>query len=213
MIHLRQTGSEFATARTGTGDNNQGMCCFDVVIGTVPCITDDHIDIRRIPFGESVSVDLDIASLQFVSEDINRGLIFKASDNHGSDIDPPATQVIDLSHDVNIIGDPEICPHFPTFDVTCIDTQDDICVPLEFLQQLHLDVGGKAGQDPGSVVIEHDLAAELQVKLVIKLLNSLQDLFVLLLEIFFVVETSSLCHRKQSSVVALTYRDSASIVH
>ena len=130
MIHLRKAGPKLATARTGTGDNNQWMSCFDVIVGTVSSIADDHIDIRRIPFGVTVSVDLDIASFQFVLENIYCWLVFEASDNHSSYIDPPTTQVIDLSHDINVIGDPEVCSHFSPFDVASIDTQDNICIPF-----------------------------------------------------------------------------------
>ena len=134
MIHLRQAGPKFATARAWACDNNQGMCCFDVVVSTVPFIANNRIDIGRVSLGETVGVDLDIASFQFVLKNIDSWLVFKASDNHGSDVDSPTAQIINLSHDINVVGDPEVCSHLPTFDVACIDTQDDVCVSFELLQ-------------------------------------------------------------------------------
>ena len=65
---------------------------------------------------------------------------------------------------------------------------------FELLQQAHLDVGIEAGQHAGGVVVEEQLAAELEVELVVEGWTRSRMAAVCSLQILFVVKTYGLGH-------------------
>jgi hypothetical protein len=87
--------------------------------------------------------------------------------------------------------------------VTRVDADDDLGLVGQLVQQAHLDVGVEAGQDAGGVVIEDQLAAELQVELVVEASDALQNRFGLLFEVLLVVERHAVGLHAPSSGVCV----------
>ena len=81
---------------------------------------------------------------------------------------PQSAQVVDQLQGVDVVGDAEVGPDLLPLDVAGVDAEQDVGLVLELLEQPHLDVGVEAGQDAGGVIVEEQLAAELQVELVVR---------------------------------------------
>ena len=90
----------------------------------------------------------------------------------------------------------EIGPHLLPLDVAGVDAEDDIRLAPELLEEPHLDVGVVAGQDPGGMVVEEELAAELEVELVLEAAHPFEDGFLLFLEVVGVVESDGVVHER-----------------
>ena len=152
----------------GAGDHHDGLGRLDVLVGAVALVADDGVDLGGVALGEAVGVDPDAAALQLVLEDLGGELVGEAGDDHGAQGDAPGGQVVDQLQGVGVVGDAEVGAHFFALDVAGIDAEDDVGLVLQLLQQAHLDVGVEAGQDAGGVVVVEQLAAELQVELVVE---------------------------------------------
>ena len=107
---------------------------------------------------------------------------------------PHSPQVVDELHGVGVVGDAEVGPHLLALDVAGVDAEQDVGLVLELLEEPHLDVGIEAGQDPGGVVVEEELAAELEVELAGEAAHALEDGSLLLFEVGGVVESDGVVH-------------------
>ena len=134
--------------------------------------------------------------LELVLEDPGGRLVVEAGDDHGPDLDPPLAQVVDELHGVDVVGVPEVGPHLLALDVAGVDAEEEIGLAPELLEELHLDVRIVAGQDPGGVVVEEELAAEFEVELVGEAAHPLEDGLLLFLEVVGVVEADRVVHER-----------------
>ncbi len=178
----------------GPGDDHQGLFGLNVSVRPVSLVAHDGLDIGGVPFREAVSEDLDVSPLELVLEELGRWLVVEPRDHDPEDIDAPVPQVVDELQGVGVVGYPEIGPDFLSLDVAGIDAKQDVGLVLELLDEPHLDVGVVAGQDAGRMVVVKQLAAELEVELVVKALYPLKDLGRLLADVFLVVEADLVVH-------------------
>src|SRR5699024_9502202 len=96
---------------------------------------------------------------------------------------------VDKAQHVHVVGDAVVAPLFVAADVLGGDGGDDLRLVLQLEQHVQLEVGLKAGQHPGSMVIVKQLAAEFHVQLVVELSNALPDVRRLHDQIFVVVKS------------------------
>ena len=70
---------------------------------------------------------------------------------------------------IHIVGDAQISADLVFLNIVRADHDDDLRLGGELHEHAHLAVGLKPGENPGSVIIVEQLAAELQIKLVVKM--------------------------------------------
>ena len=194
MVDLGEAGGQLAASGPGPGDDDQGVLGLDVVVGAVALVADDDVDVGRIALGEAVGIDADALPLELVLEDAGGRLVVEPGDDHGPDLDAPLAQVVDELHGVDVVRVAEIGPHLFPFDVAGIDAEQEVGLAAELLEELHLDVGVVAGQDPGGVVIEEELAPEFEVELAREAGHPFEDGLLLFFEVMGVVESDGVGH-------------------
>ena len=203
VVELGQACGQLAAPRPRSGDDDERVLRLDVVVGAVALVADDDVDVRGIAFGEAVGVDADALALELVLEDPGGRLVFEPGDDDGLDADAPLAEVVDELHGVDVIGVSEVGPHLPPLDVARVDAEEEVGLAAELLEELHLDVRIVAGQDPGGVVVEEELAAEFDVELVREAAHPVEDGFLLLLQVMGVVEACGVVHRGEPPLTSL----------
>ena len=99
-----------------------------------------------------------------------------------------ALERVDEAEHVQIVGDAVITANLAADDVLRADDDDDLRLVFQLEQHLQLGIRLEAGQHAGGVVVIKQLAAKLQVELVVKLGNALPDVLGLHEKIFIVVK-------------------------
>ena len=99
-----------------------------------------------------------------------------------------ALEGVDEAENVEVVGDAVVAAHLAADDVLRADDDDDLGLLPELQQHLQLGVRLKARQHPGGVVVVEQLAAKLEVELVVELCDALPDVLGLHLKIFRVVK-------------------------
>ena len=115
-------------------------------------------------------------------------------DDDTADDNPPVFEIIDEFHRICVIGDPEIGPDFLPFDISGIDTENDICMILQLIQQLHLHIGIESGKDATGMIIEKQFTTEFQVQFLIEPMHTFSYLSCLFSQVFLVVESDGMVH-------------------
>jgi len=95
---------------------------------------------------------------------------------------------------IGIISDAEIGPDFLSFNVPCIDIEQDVGLVFQLLDQSHFYARIVTGQDTDCMIIKKQLAPKFESELVMKPFNSFKDLGCLLMDVFFVVESFFVVH-------------------
>ena len=193
MVELGQTGCHLAAARAGGSYNHQRTAGDDVVIASIALIADNQRDIGRIACDGIVQEHRHTQGFQTLFEGIGSGLTLILGDDHTAHIQSDGPEGIDQTQHFQIVGDAQVPPDLVLFQVTGIDGDDDLCLIPELEKHLHLAVGGKTGQYPGSMEIVKQLAAEFQIELAAELSDPLLDVFRLHFEVFFVVKSDFHC--------------------
>ena len=188
MIDLRQTGAHLPAVGPRGIHDHQGRVGFDERIGAVSIVADDMRNVAGISGDWSVGVDPNAAPFELVSKDLGRGLILVAGDDDGPHLEPAVPHVVDELEGVGIVGDAEVSSDLSPVDVTSVDAEDDLGLTGKLLQEAHLDVGVKTRQHSRRVIVEHQLAAELEVELAAHLAHSLENGLALLGQVTLVVE-------------------------
>ena len=134
MIYLRKTSGEFAAAGTRCGDDHQGFGGDDIGVGTVALVADDVIHVRRVARDGTVDVIRDAAGFQLVGKGIRRGLPRILRDDHAVDGDAEFCENVDLTEQVHLVADAEVCTHFRFLDITGTDTENDLDLIAHFAQ-------------------------------------------------------------------------------
>ena len=133
-------------------------------------------------------MDAQAAPFELVLELVGGRLVVVAGDHDAGDVHAPVVEVVDELHGVGVVGDAEVGAHFPALDVAGVDAEDDFGLVPELVEEAHFHVGIVAGQHAGGVVVEEELAAELQEQLVVAA-DAFEDAGGLFAQIEVVVES------------------------
>jgi len=188
VVELGEARGKLAAAWSGTRYDDQGLVGLDVLVGTVSLLAHDEVHVRGISLGVEVGVDPDASPLELVLEQVRRRLALEPGDDDPDHMNAPSFEIVDELHGIGVVRDTEIGPDLLALDITRKDTQDDVCLVSQPVQEPHLHVRVIAGQDPCGMVVVHELAPELEVKLVVEPLYPLEDTPRLFLQITLVVE-------------------------
>ena len=93
------------------------------------------------------------------------------------------------AQDVQIISNAKVAAHFVLFDIFGADGYYNFRLVRKLHQHTHLAVRLKARKYAGCVVIVEKLSPEFQVKFVVELADSFDDMCGLCLQVFFVVKS------------------------
>ena len=145
-----------------------------------------------------MAVHFDPQLLQPVLEEGGALLAAVFCDHHAADKKSVAFEDGHEAQHVHIVGDAQISADLILLDIIRADHDDDLRLGGELHEHAHLAVGLKPGKDPGSMIVVKQLAAELQIKLVVKVADPLPDVGGLHLQILFVVKS---CFHSHSSYV------------
>ena len=188
MVQLGQADGHFSAAGAGRSDDHQRALGLNVLVAAVALVADDagHI--------VGVAGDLVVAERPDAQpvEPLLKLLHLWGGGVHG-DADTAHKQAnalerVDEAEHVQIIGDAVITANLAADDVLRADDDDDLRLVFQLEQHLQLGIRLEAGQHAGGVVVIKQLAAKLQVELVVKLGNALPDVLGLHEKIFIVVK-------------------------
>jgi len=191
VVKVVEASSQLSAARAGTGNDHDGLGGLDVFVDTITLVADNGFNIGGITTDGVMGVDFDAPLFQAALEGFGRSLVFIAGYNDGGDIDAPFPEIVNGLEGVVVVGNAKIGSDLLTFNSAGMDTQDNVNFILEQLQQTHFDIGIKAREHPGSVIIEENLAAKLQVKFIVEAVYTLEDGCSLFLQVFFVVKSNA----------------------
>ena len=140
-------------------------------------------------------VNGDVAAFELGDEVVDRRVVLVAGHDDGFHADAERTEVVHDAEGVGVVGDAEVGADLLAFDVARIDTDHDVDLVLQALEQFELDVRVEAGQDARGVIVVGELAPEFDVKFVLEPPGAAEDFGGLLLQIACVVKTD-LVHRR-----------------
>ena len=95
---------------------------------------------------------------------------------HGQVTDAPLPEIIDQLQGVGIVSDSEIGSDLLPFDVSRIDTEQNVGLVFQLSDQSHFYVRIVTGQDTSRMIIIKQFAPKFEVELVIELFNSFENL-------------------------------------
>ncbi len=166
MVELRETGGEFAGARAGSRNDDEGSGCLDIRIGAVAFVGNDGGDIGGVAFGEGVKVGFDFVIFELAGEIFGFFLTVEEGDDDGADVEAAGAKEFDEAENFGLIGDHMVGADFGVFDGVGIDAEDDFGFILEFLKETDFEVGEETGKGAGSVLVVDELTAEFEVEFV-----------------------------------------------
>ena len=189
MIKLRQAGSHLPASGAGGGHDHERFGGFDIIILTVPLIAHDKRHIAGITVDRIVAVNTDVHMFQFLLKRIGAGLPGIVGNYDTAHIEPFIRKSLDEAEYVHVISNTEIRADFVLLNIRSTDGNYNLSLISQLQQHPKLTVGSKTRQNPGSMKIIKQLPAELEVKLIPKLINTLADVIRLRLQIFVIVKT------------------------
>ena len=188
MVELGQAGGHLTAAGAGGCDDDEGALGLDVVVLAVALVADDAGHIVGVARDLVVAEGAHAHAVQLVL----KGFDFGGGGVHGhadaAHEQAHALEGVDEAENVEVVGDAVVAAHLAADDVLCADDDDDLGLLLELQQHLQLGVRLKARQHAGGVVVVEQLAAKLEVELVVELCDALPDVLGLHLKIFRVVK-------------------------
>ncbi len=187
VVELPQAGGQLAAAGAGGGDHHNGLFGADIGVGAIPLVADDGVHLRGVAGDGGVGVGGDAPAFQLVGEDAGGGLSLVPGDDHRIDGETQGPQVVDELKHLRLVGVPQVPPALVVLDIPGVDADEDLRLVPQGLQKLQLGVFPVAGEAPLGVEVVHQLAAELQVKLV-PAFHPLQDVFGLPFDVNFMVK-------------------------
>ena len=121
-----------------------------------------------------MGVDADPPPFELVLELVGGRLVVISGDDYRCDINIPVVEVINEFHGVGIVGNSEVRPHFLSFNITGINTEDHFGFVLELVKKSHFDIGVVAWENAGSVVVKKEFPSKFEIKLV-ELIDPFED--------------------------------------
>ena len=199
VVELGQAGGHLSAAGARGGDHHQGSGGLDILIFAVAVIADDQRNVAGIPLDDIVQVNPDAQLLQAGLKEFGGVLAGKLGDDYAAHVEPFLGKIVDEAQNVCVVGDSQIPADLIFLDIPSADDDDDLSLVGQLHEHLQLAVRGKSRQNPRGVKIVEELAAELQIQLVVKLIDALPDVGGLHGQVFVVVKSnlhgihSSLC--------------------
>ena len=184
MIQLAQTCCQFTAARTWCSHYHNRFGSFDIWILAVAFLAYDGINIHRIAFGCLMFVYFDASAFQFVDKHLRCRLMIIAGDYHTVYFQFPRTQIINQTHNIHIISNPEVPANFVSFNIACIYTDNNFYFIFQFVQQFNLCILVKTRQYTLGMIITQQFSTEFQIELIV-IVYTFQNIFGLLLQILF----------------------------
>ena len=175
MVELAEAGRHFAAPRPRRRYNHQRAGGFDIVVSAVALVADNARDVGGVARDGIVPVNPHPERFEPQPEFDGGWLILPAGEHHAAHIQPEAAERIDQAQHIEVICNAEVAAHLVLFNVVGVDDDHNLCLLLELNQHADLAVRSKAGQHTGGVIIVEQLAAELQIELAAKLVNTLTD--------------------------------------
>ena len=135
-----------------------------------------------------MQIDSDAHLFQLALEVINRCHRNILSDDDAADIQTDAGKGINESQHVLVIGDAQVAAQLALFNVMSIDYDYYLNLVSHACQHSDLDVWLETRKNSGSMIVVKQLAAEFQIQLVVKSVDSFHDLGRLHLNVFLIIE-------------------------
>ena len=192
VIELAEAGGELPAAGTGSGGDDERTSGLDVGICAVALVGDYGVDLVGIALGGTVDIHLDPPVLELILISGRRLLIGEHGDDDAVDVDAHARDIVDHALHFAAVGDAVVGAHLVLLDVAGVDAYDEFRLVPELSEQLYLRRLVKPREHARRVQIVEQLAAELEIELVVTR-DPLQYLLGLLLHIHLAVKTD-LCH-------------------
>ena len=189
VVQLGQADRHLAGAGAGRGDDHQRALGLDVIVFAVAVIADDMGYIVGITGDLVVAEGADAQAVELGLEVFYIGVGGVHRHANAAHKQSHALEGIDQAQHVHIVGDAVVTADFVVHDVLGADDDDDFGLVFQLQQHLQLGVRLKARQHAGSVVVVKQLAAKLQVELVVKLGDPLPDMRRLHGKVFVVVKS------------------------
>ena len=188
VVELGQAGGHLAAAGAGGRDDDEGTLGLDVVVLAVALVADDAGHVVGVAGDLIVAEGAYAHAVQLVLKgfDLGGGGVHGHAD--AAHEQAHALEGVDEAENVEVVGDAVVAAHLAADDVLRADDDDDLGLLLELQQHLQLGVRLKARQHAGGVVVVEQLAAKLEVELVVELCDALPDVLGLHLKIFRVVK-------------------------
>ena len=202
VVQLGQAHRHLAAAGAGGGDHHQGPLGLNIVVLAVAVIADDEGNVMGITGNGVVQVGLDAQVLHPAPEGVGSRLAGVLGDDHAAHQQALAPESVDEAQHVHIVGDAQVAADLVLFDIVGADGDDHLHRVPQLLQHADLAVRLKARQHPGGVMVVKELAAKLQVELVVKLADPLTDVRRLELQIFLIVKADFIHFRSPSLLVS-----------
>ncbi len=146
MVHLIQTGGQLAAARSGSGNQYDGLFDRNVGVLAVAFVAYNHIDVGRVARCGRVGEDTDALGFQFPHEEGCRRLVFIAGYDNLVAEEAVSGKVVYHFEDIAVVGDAEVRAHLASLDVSRIDADDYIDLVLQAFEDPHLHAGFEARQ-------------------------------------------------------------------
>jgi hypothetical protein len=165
VIKLGEAGCHFAASGTGRGDDDELAGGFDIFVFAESVFTDDVRNIGGIIFDGVVAVYLDAHTLQTLLEELGGMLLAVVRNYDASDVKADATEFVDQTERVQIVGDTEVAALFILFNIVRGNGNDDLRAVSKLIEHLDLTVGKEARKYAGGMIVIKQLAAEFQIEL------------------------------------------------
>jgi hypothetical protein len=147
----------------------------------------------------------DATPFEQVLERLGGGLLLVPGDDDSGNFEIPfPAQIIDEFEDINIVGNAEIGPHFAVVDIGGMNTEDDVGFIFKLLKETDFDIGVEVGKHSGRMVIKDEFPPELQVKFVVELAHTVENLGRLLSQVLIRIKrwTSAGHHEWRNLLIA-----------
>ena len=193
VVQLGQAGGHLTAAGARGRDDHQRALGLNVVVAAIALVAHD--------VGHVIGVTGDLivaegADAQIV-EALFKGLHLRGGGvlghTHAAHIQAHPLEGVDQAQHIQIVGDAVIAADLAAHNVLSADDDDDLRLILQLQQHLQLAVRLEARQHAGGMIVVEQLAAELQIQLVVKLLDALADMLGLHRKIFVVVKSNFHC--------------------
>ena len=164
VIKLGETGCHFSASGAGRGDDDKLSSGFDIFIFSESVFTDDMRDVGRIIFYGVVAVHFDAHALQTFLEELGGMLLAIVRNDNASDVKTDATEFVDQTECVQVVGDTEVAALFILFDIVRRNGDDDLRAVTKLIEHFDLTVGKKTGKYTGGMIVVKKLAAEFEIE-------------------------------------------------
>ncbi len=163
MVKIAQAGGKFSAARARAGNDNNRFGNFNIFIGAISLLTHNGVRVCWVSFCWIMQINPDPSQFELVFKNFCRLLILVSGNNNCRNINAPFPEIINGLQCVRIVSYAKISPDFFPFNVSGMNTKDNICFVFYLVQEAHFYIGVKSREHPGGVVIVQYFSAKLQI--------------------------------------------------